>query len=193
MDRRELLKWALYSAGAGSIAISLPLLQSCQPTRDIDWIPVILSQEEARIVENIADVILPGTELLPAASQVHVAEFVDLIVRDCFSDEQKETFISGIHAIDAGYQSVAGKSLQKNISDELILYVENLDSDAYMGEINPEKESYRQLKQLILSGYFTSELVMTEHLNYHAIPGEYRGCIDISQDEKVYVDNNVAG
>lgn len=193
MHRREILKQTAYALGISSLPISLSLLQSCQPTGSVDWNPQALNPEEAKLVENIAEAILPSDESMPGAKEVHCAEFVDLLVRDCISADDRVNFLDGLSAINAEYESTEKGSLSNELSGEMINYIANLDKTAFQNGAAPQYEAYRQLKQMILLGYYTSEKIMNNYLNYHAIPGEYRGCIEISSDEMAYVDNNVAG
>lgn len=193
MNRRDILKWSAYTAGICSLPLPLAVLQSCQPSAVIDWTPTILSKEEALMVEHIANIILPGDATMPPANEINVPKFVDLLIADCLSDREKEDFIAGLHAIATDYKQSSGNSLAANPERDLTEYVTKLDLDAFRNASNPAGEAYRLLKQMILMGYFTSEIIMSGHLNYHAIPGEYKGCIEYSGGDKAYVDNNVAG
>ncbi len=38
------------------------------------------------------------------------------------------------------------------------------------------------IKELTLFGYFTSEHVMINALNYQPIPGDFKGCIPLTQE-----------
>jgi hypothetical protein len=44
---------------------------------------------------------------------------------------------------------------------------------------------YRELKSMILWGYFTSEKVGTEVLTYNPIPGSYVGCRPLEEGERI--------
>jgi hypothetical protein len=153
----------------------------------------VLTPEEAKSVENIGDCILPSDIEMPGAKEIHCTEFVDLMIRDCLSPEDQEKLIAGLRDIQNDFEKSQNESLSGSISVGMTNYLQNLDRSAFNQGSDPKHSAYRHLKQMILLGYFTSETIMNRHLNYHAIPGEYRGCIDISADEKVYVDNNVAG
>lgn len=50
--------------------------------------------------------------------------------------------------------------------------------------IEPEGENrrfFRVFKQLVLLGFFTSEIGATQVLNYDEIPGIYEGCISLKE------------
>ena len=48
------------------------------------------------------------------------------------------------------------------------------------------KEIFPALKELVVVGYFTSEMGATEALVYNPIPGPYEGCIPMSDVNGVY-------
>jgi hypothetical protein len=42
------------------------------------------------------------------------------------------------------------------------------------------------LKELTLLGYFTSEVGATKALAYEAVPGDYRGCVDLRPGQRAW-------
>ena len=45
------------------------------------------------------------------------------------------------------------------------------------------------LKELVLLGYFTSEEVMTKHLDYQPVPAQLVGCETMKSNQKLRVGN----
>ncbi|MBK8506477.1 MAG: gluconate 2-dehydrogenase subunit 3 family protein [Saprospiraceae bacterium] len=193
MKRREALQWTVWTAGISSLPISLAALQSCKPTGDPGWTPSYLNLEEAQMINNIANIILPTDKESPGAAEVHCPEFVDLIVRDCLSSTEKKEFRDGLQIIKDDYQKSVKASVTAGITGDMQRYFAELDYNSYNGQDALINQTFRKVKQMVVLGYFTSETVMRNHLDYHAIPGEYRGCINTSQETKAYVDDNVAG
>ena len=193
MKRRKALKWTAWTAGISSLPISLVAVQSCQPTGDPGWTPLFLSTGEAKIINNIAEIILPVDQHSPGAKDVHCPEFVDRMVRDCLSSNEQDTFREGLQIIADDYQKTVNASLGSTTTDAMVHYVEDLDRQSFNDQDASINRTFRRLKQMVILGYFTSEAVMRKELDYHAIPGEYKGCITITQGAKAYVDDNVAG
>ena len=71
-------------------------------------------------------------------------------------------------------------SLESQAEHRHDLLVE-LDSEAktYQKNKKPEEPNhyFRMMKELTLTGYFTSEVSATKALRYVAVPGKYEGCI----------------
>ena len=49
-----------------------------------------------------------------------------------------------------------------------------------------DKTAFATLRELTLLGYFTSEIGCTQALAYEAVPGGYRGCIDLKPGQKAW-------
>lgn len=193
MDRRNALKITGFTAGIAGLPISLSLLQSCKPTGNIGWKPSFLKIDEALLVEKIADIILPPGPNSPAASDVLVPEFIDIIVRDCLSIEEQDQFRTGVGSLESDFKIRTGISWSRASDTELLDYISKVDQEAFEGADSQVHWTYRQIKSLTLQGYYTMEMVRKNQLNYHTIPGEYKGCIDIDAEALAYVDDNVAG
>ena len=104
MDRRKALKSISLSTGLViSSGTFLSLLQSCQEKDAINWIPVFLSKDDAITVSEIANIILPKTDL-PGAIEMSVPQFIDLLMKDVFSDEQNEKFLSGLRVFNKQFE-----------------------------------------------------------------------------------------
>ncbi len=191
MDRRRAIKQTIALTGTGLTASVLGgvLAGGCQPQGQLDWRPSALSDKEAQLVQTISEVMLPATEG-PGAIDVHVPEFVDLMVRDCLTAAEQNSFEKGLVEIAEKLDELAGGSFGRQPSERQTQTLSQLDQQEF--DDGDQESPYLLLKQLILLGYFTSEQVMTTSLNYHSIPGRYDACI--AYDGKgAYEDNNVEG
>src|SRR5687767_6119520 len=102
MDRREALKRTAWLMGG---VISAPaiaaVLKGCSAKPGINWKPEFLSAEQATLVTQLSDIIIPKTDT-PGASDVGVPSFIDLILKDIYSKEDQDRFITGLQAFDEG-------------------------------------------------------------------------------------------
>ena len=48
------------------------------------------------------------------------------------------------------------------------------------------KDFFRQMKDLTITGYFTSEIGATQALAYDPIPGKFNGCVPLEKDQKAW-------
>lgn len=188
MDRRQALKGLGLSLGyVVATPTVISMLQSCKKdaTAVASFVPKYFSNDEAVVVNNLVDLILPKTENLPGASDVNVVEFMDLYMSKAVSKEEQEEYKKGIAAvIDA-----LGKPVN-NLTTE--------DYDALLAKFlkatKEEQEAFRKSEKdgavletlLGLRGssiwvYKTSEFVGEEVLAYDPVPGEQKGCISVEE------------
>lgn len=197
MKRREAIKWTTFWAGAGLVSPAvITALQSCsRGEKKPDWNPLSLSDEEVKRLEILGDIIIPKTDT-PSASQVRVAEFIDLIVADVLSKSQGESISHVLTGL--GNVKVTGgeKPLEDMETAEQVETVRKIDMESYADEKKDLWDEaflkdYRYLKSLILMAYYTSEDGVVKNLEYVVIPGDYQPCIDISDNGKIMVGNHM--
>lgn len=185
MDRREAIKrTALLTGFAISSSTIAGLLQGCQPEAKSpldSWAPSFFTKEEGLTVAEIGEVILPRTDT-PGAKDVFTHEFVDLMVGDCYKQEEQQRFRDGLAQLMAGCEQANGKSFLDCSPEQQLAFLNEQDQAARATvEATPglDKEDYPfflTLKQLILLGYFTSETVGKEAFVYDPVPGVNEAC-----------------
>ena len=192
MNRREALQRTAAITGiAISSSVGLGLLKGCTPGDKPTWPPVFLKQDEISLISAIADIILPKTETV-GALDVHVPEFIDLMLRDCFSLEEQNAFREGLSSFMIDVDDEFSNTFEDCTPDEKIKIIEAEEvRSAEQFEKTNNKTFYQTVRELTLLGFFTSEPVMKNMLDYHPVPGRYDGCIPMTEDTKLYVDNNV--
>jgi len=195
MKRREILKYTAYMTGA---AVSLPLMSSllsgCKTdsiAKASDFKLNFFSKEEFSFVTNLVDTILPATDS-PSASAVGVHKMIDSMVGTTYNEEDTKNYrkkfdafkkyldnIKEENKFNYGLEkNVEGKSFEEFSQDEKIKVLKFLDTSTE----NPEaREAYLELKQQTIAYYLTTEEIGTNFLNYLPVPGEYDGCIELSE------------
>lgn len=186
MDRREAIRrTTLLLGGALSSSALAGVLSGCQATSGVDWTPVFLEQEQAQTVESLANCILPATET-PGALEVGVPSFIDLMLKEAYNSEEQDRFTAGLSSLSASSQAQYNKPFSRcNLEEQTALLTE-LESANSTGP-----SFFRMAKELTLLGYFTSEPIMNNVLNYNPVPGKYEGCVDATAETVVGVDNNI--
>jgi len=192
MNRREALRRTASITGmAISSSISLGLLKGCTPSGNPTWPPMFLKKDEIRLVSSIAEIILPTTET-PGALDVNVPEFVDLMLRDYITDKEKTDFRDGLKGFVEVVDQKYSDSFEDCSSEDKIDIIRLLEEDRNNSYSEAMKNSfYKKIKQLTILGYYTSEYVMQNMLDYHPIPGRQEGCIPLSEGGKLFVTNNI--
>jgi gluconate 2-dehydrogenase gamma chain len=185
MDRREAIKRASWlMGGALSAPAIMGVLNGCTAKPTLDWKPVFLSEDQGILVSQVAEIILPKTDT-PGAKEVGVPGFIDIMLKDVYSQEDKERFINGLKIFNQEAEKIYDdpfielapgqqQELVKKIHKEAIDDLKNLKPEA-------KRPFILMMKELTLLGFFTSEIGATKVLQYEPVPGVYKGCIPLSE------------
>ncbi|SDQ97604.1 gluconate 2-dehydrogenase subunit 3 family protein [Flagellimonas zhangzhouensis] len=190
MDRRKALKFTGSMATAAVVGPSLlSLLQSCKNETRIDWTPQFLTLDEAVFVAKVVDMILPRTET-PGALDVKVDMFIDKVYAQLYNEEGQNHVRNEIAKFNTDCQSDFGADfVNLSESDQIKALQKAEETSGQFGSGvwgttvgNPEPVGfYRSLKSTALWGYFTSEEIGENVLNYDPVPGAYRGCLSLDE------------
>lgn len=190
MKRRTVIKNTALVAGTAVLFPSLAtLLQSCQQQPRLDWKPTFLSVDHAQLLSTLVDTILPKTET-PGGLDVKVDMFMDLVFSKLYNEEGQKSIVGDLNAFDDKCQKKYGHRFS-DLTDaqrQELLQAEEKSNAKYNGGVwgtavgkQAPVGFYRSMKSLALWGYFTSEEIGSEVLNYDPVPGEYRGCVPLSE------------
>ncbi|UBM58993.1 gluconate 2-dehydrogenase subunit 3 family protein [Marinilongibacter aquaticus] len=205
MKRREALsRVALLMGGALSAPSIAALVQGCTTTSESSA-PFSLTPDLQDIVAQISDIIIPPTGT-PGAKEVGCGPFIEMMIKDCYSDAQGARFKEGLEEVAKLAKEKGGSftSLAEGDQVEIVKAMEAAakkeNEEEKVKVIDPEtgKEKKEEaakeptapfftlMKELTLFGYFTSEVGMTEERDYIPIPGRYEGCIPLKEGQKAY-------
>ncbi len=189
MYRRDLFR--LLSAVA--VTPALPgelslLLQQAQPARGYQL--RTFTPPENDTVVAMADLIIPATET-PGAKAARVNEFMDVILTDWATEDERERFLGGLNDVDNKSNTLFGKKFVEASTFQQTTLLQALDDsiDWRHGPV-PEKtdnpvdvpftqlkgEFFRSFKRMTIHGYYTSEIGMTQELKREIIRGSFHGC-----------------
>jgi hypothetical protein len=184
MDRREALrKTALLMGAAVSASALTGILQGCKATPELTYTPQFFTEDQARIVMEVAEIIIPKTDT-PGAKDTGVPGFIDLMLKDCYKKEDQDRFIAGLTSFDEEAKKAYGDSFIYCKPEQQVELVTKVHAAA-LAEAKENKEPKRPFilmaKELTLLGFFTSEPGATQVLQYIAVPGSYKGCIPLAE------------
>ncbi len=190
IDRREALKrtaWLLGYAVTGSAMGGV--LSGFRAARALDWSPTFFSIDQAAVLSEMAEHLLPKSST-PGAKDVLVNRFIDGIMKDYFSPEEQQAFAKGLDDFEADTKRTTGKSFVDAAAADRDAMFRKYEAQSpavpptiWGGQITaqvPPLTFYRQFKQLVLLGYYTSEEVGKHILVYDPVPGRFDGCIPLS-------------
>src|SRR5579859_607497 len=188
MHRRELFRLL----GAGAVLPAVPpelfaMLRQAQPGEGYA-LRTLDAHRNATVVAMI-DLILPATDT-PGAKGARVNEFIDLILTEWATEEERKEFLDGLANIDKQSNDLFGKNFAdaspaqqeaqlRSIDD---IEMANRQSKARHGNTVPEPDAHLKgpfwivFKNITLHGYYTSEIGYTQELKLQIIPGAQHGC-----------------
>jgi len=184
IDRREALrKTALLMGAAVSASALSGILQGCKAAPELTYTPSFFTEDQARIVMEVAEIIIPKTDT-PGAKDAGVPGFIDVMLKDCYKKEDQDRFIAGLTAFDEEAKKAYGDSFIYCKPEQQVELVTKTHAVA-LTEAKENKEAKRPFilmaKELTLLGFFTSEPGATQVLQYVAVPGSYKGCIPLAE------------
>ncbi|PHN06932.1 gluconate 2-dehydrogenase subunit 3 family protein [Flavilitoribacter nigricans] len=178
INRREALKRAgLLLGSAVSASVISGVMQGCKPSYSIDWEPQFLSEEQAVLVGEIAETILPETDTLGAKS-LHLDEFIDLMLQEVYTADEQTAFTAGLAELERTCVDATGQSFPELSAADRLSFLQAEEQAARKDGASAAGKSLLQLKELTLVGYFTSEYAGTDVLEFKPVPGHYHGCVN---------------
>jgi len=183
LNRREALKKTAYIMGGTLMVPTIAgILNGCSAQPGVTWTPVLFTEDQAIMITAITDIILPKTET-PSASELGVPKFIEDMVSQVYEKKSREHFMTKMLDFETECAEKMGKNFNKLNAEKQQTFI--YEKHAWIGENRNIPGSERPfiwlIKELTISGYFTTEVGMTQILQYKAIPTEYKGCITLEE------------
>ena len=198
IDRRGALKRAsLMMGGAVMTPTLLSVLQSCRQAKDqLDWVPEFFDENQARLIMEITEHIIPKTDT-PCAKEAGVHIFIDSFVKHCVPAQLQNIIPDGLSNLENKSQSQFQKGFLDISHEDQVAVLSEIAKEDYSKEKQDAMPAYLQgqqkvptffqsMKQLTLMGYFNSEKGATEALAFVDIPGDYEPCIPLEDGQKAW-------
>jgi len=187
MDRREALKRVAFIVGGSVIGANL-FIQGCTREASKD-VAALFEAESTEFLGELAEAILPKTST-PGAKEAGVGEFIPVMIRDCYEEKDQKSFLDGLNGVNDKAKKDFNKSFLELSDEEKLKFVDKLDKESKEFQQNKKDEEgnhfFTMLKQITLTGYFTSEVGMKQALRYVKIPGKYDGNYPYKKGEKAW-------
>lgn len=190
MERRDILKITGLTLGYSVLGLSATaLLQGCKAETKPDWIPQFFTSDEAILLEEICESILPATDT-PGAKDALAHRYLDEMALHFLTEDQKNHIKQALVIFDEKSKAKFSKAfvaLNVNEKEEVLgLVIEALKD--YDDENGTKPHIFNLIKENTIIGYFTSEVGAKGGLGkFLPIPGPYQGCIDYATVGSVYV------
>lgn len=174
ISRRDALQrvaWVL--GGALSPELTAGLLGQVLHTGE--RVPV--TEENTRLLAEIADVIIPATDT-PGAKAAGAEKFIVRVVRDCHAYPEQVEFYTDLDTIRRECETRYSKpfaELTPAQKHELVLHA-----------ARRLKGFFTRMRQLTIAGYFQSEIGATKALDFVLIPGRFEGSVRMRPGQKTW-------
>jgi hypothetical protein len=190
MNRRNALKkTAIIASSAAGIPSLFTFLQSCKQQNRQEWLPIFLKADQAKFISAFVDTLLPKTDT-PGALDVKTDIFLDLVFAKTYNSSSQENVAAEIKKFNDDCIKSYGKIFAELDAEQRKAVFKKMEAASAkfnpkvwgtaVGQ-QPEIDFYRSLKSMTLWGYFTSEEIGLNHLNYDPVPGEYKGCVPLPE------------
>jgi hypothetical protein len=184
LKRRELLKRAAWLlGGAVSAPAALAILQGCS-AKESGGAPVatkLLNAAQLALVAEIAEIVIPKTTT-SGAKDAGVPVFIDSVLDAVYPQDAQVRFTAGLAEFEAAAKS-SGKAFLEREPAERAAFVRQSLEQALAGEHDP-KPFILMTRELTLLGYFTSQVGISENMDYVPVPTVYHGCVPLTQMKK---------
>lgn len=146
-----------------------------------------LTQPELKILATAADAIVPATDT-PGAIAAGVPHLIDALVRGWMTPDERSVFRAGLADLDARARRHYKHGFAACTPAQATTLLQALRADSpYAGRTfelvarieDPKAPFYLRLRDLVVYGYFTSEIGSTKELRYVAVPGRFDGDVDV--------------
>ena len=141
----------------------------------------VFTPAQRALMTALSDRVIPTTDT-PGAIAAGVPAYIEKLLADWSTPQDRVPIIAGLNAIDARAKADYGKSgaqLTPAQHDALLTLAMDDKSPGGAAFFGP-------FRQMVIAGYYTSEIGITQEREYLPVPGEYNGAFPYSQVKKVY-------
>ncbi|MBO6523085.1 MAG: gluconate 2-dehydrogenase subunit 3 family protein [Balneolaceae bacterium] len=180
MDRKEALKRVAYlMGGAISAPTILGVMSGCTASQAK---PTNFSPEEIKFLGQVADIIIPPTDT-PGAKEAGVPTFMDDMIFTIWDEEDRDYFLVTMTDFMDKADRELGKPFLEATNQEQKDFIYKEHEIVFGGDVDWEapRPFIWQMKEMTFTGYFTSEIGMTQVLQYQMVPGYFDGCITFEE------------
>lgn len=182
IDRRDALAGIVAMFGTGLFApIARAAAGDVTPISDGPPGMTVFTPQQRALMTALSERVMPTTDT-PGAIAAGVPEFIEKLLADWALPEDREPILAGLDAIEAHSQAV----YQVGAAEATLEQQDALLTLTMKDELPGGWEFFDKFRQLVITGYFTSEIGITQEREYLPVPGRYDGAYPYSQVNKVF-------
>lgn len=183
-NRRDALKGLLAISAAGALAACKASGEAGDASK-----PKVLSggpkltTAEMALVAALAQTIIPKTETAGAV-EAGVPAVIQTLFTEWGDDNYRNYWRAGLNGLEQHFLQAGGQNFAKMVPSQQANLLGKYDAKAY-AEAGFD-DFYKNMKSTIATAYYMSEPGATEELAYEPVPGEFKGCVPLSDQPKTW-------
>ncbi len=136
------------------------------------------AEDQMRLIGRIADIIIPETDT-PGALGAGVDTFFDTLMAEWASAATRSRFVALLQDMDARATAHHGAGFVDCDPQQQERLIAEIDADSFRDK--PECRDFRDFRNLIIAGYYTSEVGASVELRFELVPGRYLPCAPLAE------------
>ncbi|MBO9558911.1 MAG: gluconate 2-dehydrogenase subunit 3 family protein [Caulobacter sp.] len=180
LNRRDTLRGLALTVGVASAGWAERALAAAAPPPALAWTPTALTPDQARLVDVVAELIIPATDT-PGARAAGVPKFIDRAVGDYYDKSQVQQLLNGLARMDADARATHGQVFVALTPEQQVALLTTYDEEGGVARQQGLPHFFPALEDMVTVGYFTSEIGATMALAYEPVPGAYHGCVPLAE------------
>ena len=145
--------------------------------------PGYFNASEMALIAAVAQTIIPQTDTAGAV-QAGVPKTLQDLATDWGDTDFKQYWRNGLAALGSALTAADGTTFESMSPSERQAALSTYDAGVYANTI-PDG-FYRDFKATVVQAYYMSEPGATEELAYEPVPGEWIGCVPLSEFPKTW-------
>jgi hypothetical protein len=135
----------------------------------------LFSQADMLMLRDICALVIPKTETLGAA-EVDVHGFIDNQLFHCYGEDEQQQAQKILLSLNAQAKKRYKQSFSYCSAAQQLTLLTDAEQARNGFDAN-EKRQFKVLKELVIFGYYTSEVGATQEQAYLSVPGDFKGSI----------------
>jgi hypothetical protein len=142
---------------------------------------VVFTPAQRALVAALSERVMPTTDT-PGAIAAGVPDYIEHMMGDWAVNDDRDLILGGLAAIDARSMADFKKPALKVSGAQQDALLTLTMNDAIPGGA----KFFEAFRQLVLTGYFTSEVGIMQERTYLPVPGDYDGAYPASKIDRIF-------
>lgn len=138
---------------------------------------------EMTLIAAFAGTIMPATDT-PGAVDAGVPESLQDFISNWGDDNVRSYWRAGLRDLGGYFKSKTAREFTAASDAQKFSLLSAYDNDVFTGKT--QDQFYKDMKSTITRAYYMSEAGASEELNYDPVPGDWEGCVPLSDVGKAW-------